>query len=203
MNNHRHLKRTIGAAVLLAASFLLISCNPVENESQSASLLIVESLTGLDILGTEGFFLQSDVLIVDPATGAASVRSDSAKATFRATTLDPAPLLGTSQYNDIQITRYVVTYIRADGRNIEGVDVPYSFEGSLSAIIRTGISTSVSFVIVREVAKQEPPLFSLRAALPGDILNVTAKVDFYGRDLANKTVKATGMLPVFFANYGN
>jgi len=203
MNNHRHLKRTIGAAVLLAASFLLISCNPVENESQSASLLIVESLTGMDILGTEGFFLQSDVLIVDPATGATSVRSDSAKATFRATTLDPAPLLGTSQYNDIQITRYVVTYIRADGRNIEGVDVPYSFEGSLSAIIRTGISTSVSFVIVREVAKQEPPLFNLRAALPGDILNVTAKVDFYGHDLANKTVKATGMLPIFFANYGN
>jgi hypothetical protein len=203
MNNHQHLKRTIGAAVLLAASFLLISCNPVENESQSASLLIVESLTGMDILGTEGFFLQSDVLIVDPATGAASVRSDSAKATFRAATLDPAPLLGTSQYNDIQITRYVVTYIRADGRNIEGVDVPYSFEGSLSAIIRIGISTSVSFVIVREVAKQEPPLFNLRAALPGDVLNVTAKVDFYGHDLANKTVKATGMLPVFFANYGN
>lgn len=203
MNNHRHLKRTVSAAVLLAASFLLISCNPIENESQSASLLIVESLTGLDILGTEGSFLQSDVLIVDPATGATSVRSDSAKATFRATTLEPAPLLGTSQYNDIQITRYVVTYIRADGRSIEGVDVPYSFEGSLSAIVRIGISTSVSFVIVREVAKQEPPLINLRAALPGDILNVTAKVDFYGHDLANKTVKATGMLPIFFANYGN
>jgi len=203
MNNHRHLKRTIGAAVLLAASFLLISCNPVENESQSASLLIVEGLTGLDMQGTEGFFLQSDVLIEDPATGASSVRADSAKATFRATTLEPDPLLGTSQYNDIQITRYVVTYIRADGRNIEGVDVPYSFEGSLSALIRIGISTSVSFVIVREVAKQEPPLFNLRAALPGDILNVTAKVDFYGHDLANKTVRATGMLPVFFANYGN
>ncbi|MCX6563731.1 MAG: hypothetical protein NTU60_09020 [Candidatus Aminicenantes bacterium] len=203
MNNHRHLKRTIGAAVLLAASFLLISCNSVENESQSASLLIVEGLTGLDMQGTEGFFLQSDVLIEDPATGASSVRADSAKATFRATTLEPDPLLGTSQYNDIQITRYVVTYIRADGRNREGVDVPYSFEGSLSALIRIGISTSVSFVIVREVAKQEPPLFNLRAALPGDILNVTAKVDFYGHDLANKAVRATGMLPVFFANYGN
>jgi hypothetical protein len=203
MNNHRHLKRTIGAAVLLAASFLLISCNPVENESQSASLLIVESLTGMDIEGAEGFFLQSDVLIVDPVTGTTSVRADSAKATFRATTLEPAPLLGTSQYNDIQITRYVVTYIRADGRNIEGVDIPYSFEGSLSALIRIGISAPVSFVIVREVAKQEPPLFNLRAALPGDILNVTAKVVFYGHDLANKTVRATGMLPIFFANYGN
>jgi hypothetical protein len=203
MNNHRHLKRTIGAAVLLAASVLLTSCNAVENKSQSASLLIVESLTGLDIDGAEGFFLQSDVLIVDPVTGTTSVRADSAKATFRATTLDLAPLLGTSQYNDIQITRFVVTYIRADGRNIEGVDVPYSFEGSLSILVRIGISVPVSFIIVREVAKQEPPLFNLRAAFPGDILNVTAKVDFYGHDLANKAVRATGMLPVFFANYGN
>jgi hypothetical protein len=203
MNITQRLKHGRGAAVVLAASVLLTSCNPVENKSQSASLLIVESLTGLDIEGKEGFFLQSDVLIVDPVTGTTSVRADSATATFRATMLDPVPLLGTSQYNDIQITRYVVTYIRADGRNIEGVDVPYSFEGSLSALIRIGISTPVSFVIVREAAKQEPPLFNLRAALPGDILNVTAKVDFYGHDLANKTVRATGMLPVFFANYGN
>jgi len=203
MNTNRHFRPIAGAAVLLAASFLLISCNPVENKSQSASLLIVESLTGLDVEGGEGFFLQSDVLYVDSVTGATSVRADSATATFQATTLDPNPLLGTSQYNDIQVTRYVVTYVRADGRNVEGVDVPYSFEGSLSALVRIGISTPVSFVIVREVAKQEPPLFNLRAAFPGDVLNVTAKVDFYGRDLANKAVKATGLLPVFFANYGN
>lgn len=203
MNTNRHLKPIVGAAVLLAASFLLTSCNPVENKSQSGSLLIVERMTGLDVEGGEGFFLQSDVLYADPVTGATSVRADSATATFQATTLDPNPLLGTSQYNDIQVTRYVVTYVRADGRNVEGVDVPYSFEGSLSALVRIGISTPVSFVIVREVAKQEPPLFNLRAAFPGDILNVTARVDFYGHDLANKAVKATGMLPVFFANYGN
>ena len=203
MNAQQHLKRIFGTAVLLAASVFLTSCNPVENETESASLLIVESLTGLSMAGIEGFFLQSDVLIQDAATGVTSVRADSAAASFRAATLDPNPLLGESPYNDIQLTRYVVRYVRADGQNREGVDVPYTFEGSLSALIRIGVSTTVSFVIVREVAKQEPPLLNLRAAYPGDVLNVTAKVDFYGHDLANKAVKATGMLPITFANYGN
>ena len=203
MNTQQHLKRIFGTAVLLAASVFLTSCNPVENETESASLLIVESLTGLSMAGIEGFFLQSDVLIQDAATGVTSVRADSAAASLRAATLDPNPLLGESPYNDIQLTRYVVRYVRADGQNREGVDVPYTFEGSLSALIRIGVSTTVSFVIVREVAKQEPPLLNLWTAYPGEVLNVTAKVDFYGRDLANKAVKATGMLPITFANYGN
>jgi len=203
MNTTRHLKGFAAAAALLAACLVLPACNPIENETQSGSLLLVESLTGLDMNGTEGAFLQSDVVIQDPDSGATSVRADSATAIFRATTLDPDPLLGASQYNDIQLTRYVVTFLRADGQNRQGVDVPYQFEEPLSALIRTGVSTTVSFVIVREVAKQEPPLLNLRSAFPGEILNVTAQVDFYGRDLANKAVKATAAIPIFFANYGN
>jgi len=203
MTQHRYPQRFIGAAILLAAAFYMTSCNSLENETQSASLLTVESITGLDTAGGEGNFIQSDVLYVDTATEATAVRADSATVIFRASTLDPAPILGTSQYNDIQVTRYVVTYIRADGRNVQGIDVPYSFEGGLSVVVRIGVSAAASFVIVRDVAKQEPPLFNLRAGFPGDLLNVTARVDFYGRDLANKTVKATGMIPITFANYGN
>jgi len=203
MTQQRHPQRFIGAAILLAAAFWMTSCNSLENETQSASLLTVESITGLDTAGGEGNFIQSDVLYVDTATGATAVRADSATVIFRASTLDPAPILGTSQYNDIQVTRYVVTYIRADGRNVQGIDVPYSFEGGLSVVVRIGVSAAASFIIVRDVAKQEPPLFNLRAGFPGDLLNVTARVDFYGRDLANKTVKATGMIPITFANYGN
>jgi hypothetical protein len=44
---------------------------------------------------------------------------------------------------------------------------------------------------------------SLYQAYQGDVLNVTARVDFYGHDLANKNVKATGFLPIFFANYAD
>jgi hypothetical protein len=197
------IQRVLGATILLAASLVLSACNSIENKSQSASLLTVDSITGLDMQGNEGFFLQSDVLMVDPTTGATSIRADMAKVTLRATTLDPKPLLGTSTYNDIQVTRYIVTYIRADGRNLEGVDVPYSFEGSLSVMVQIGTPQTVPLVIVREAAKQEPPLLNLRAASSGEVLNVTARVEFYGHDLANKTVKATGYLPIFFANYGN
>ena len=37
-----------------------------------------------------------------------------------------------SVVNDITLTRYHVTFSRADGRNTPGVDVPYGFDGGLT-----------------------------------------------------------------------
>lgn len=203
MKNARLLKHVLEAVSLIAVSFFLAACNPIENKTQSASLLVVESIMGSDIDGIDADFLQSDVVLTDSVTRAQSWRADSANVTLSASTLDPDPLFGTSQYNDIQVTRYVVTYIRSDGKNIQGLDVPYSFEGGLSVLVRIGQLANVGFVIVREVAKQEAPLLSLYQANQGDVLNVTARVDFYGHDLANKKVKATGFLPIYFANYAD
>jgi len=203
MKNARLLKHVLEAVSLIAASFFLAACNPIENETQSASLLVVESIMGTDIDGINADFLQSDVVLTDSVTRAQSWRADSANVILSASTLDPDPLFGTSQYNDIQVTRYVVTYIRSDGKNIQGLDVPYSFQGELSVLVRIGQLANVRFVIVREVAKQEAPLLSLYQAYQGDVLNVTARVDFYGHDLANKNVKATGFLPIYFANYAD
>ena len=203
MKNARLLKHVLEAVSLIAVSFFLAACNPIENKTQSASLLVVESIMGSDIDGIDADFLQSDVVRTDSVTGAQSWRADSANVTLSASMLDPDPLFGTSQYNDIQVTRYVVTYIRSDGKNIQGREVPYSFEGELSVLVRIGQLANVRFVIVREVAKQEAPLLSLYQAYQGDVLNVTARVDFYGHDLANKNVKATGFLPVYFANYAD
>jgi len=203
MKNARLLKHVLEAVSLIAVSFFLAACNPIENKTQSASLLVVESIMGSDIDGIDADFLQSDVVLTNSVTGAQSWRADSANVTLSASMLDPDPLFGTSQYNDIQVTRYVVTYIRSDGKNIQGLDVPYSFEGGLSVLVRIGQLANVRFVIVREVAKQEAPLLSLYQAYQGDVLNVTARVDFYGHDLANKNVKATGFLPIYFANYAD
>jgi hypothetical protein len=66
-----------------------------------------------------------------------------------------------------------------------------------------GETGSVVFVIVREVAKQEMPLLGLYSAYPGDVLNVTAKVEFFGHDMANRSVTATGYLTIYFANYAD
>jgi len=40
----------------------------------------------------------------------------------------------------------------------------------------------VTFILVREIAKQEPPLLNLKDALPATGLYVTAKIDFYGHE---------------------
>jgi hypothetical protein len=189
-------KHILMGLALLAASIFLPACNPLENDSRSNSILVVENITGKDMSGTDAGFLQSDVVKKDD-----SITADTAKATLSARFMDPAPLLGTSQYSDIMVTRYVVSFTRTDGRNRPGADVPFPFEGSLSTLIRVDSTTSVNFVIVREAAKLEAPLINLRDSAYGDILNMTAKIEFYGHDLADKAVKATGYLTVYFANY--
>lgn len=189
-------KHILMGLALLAASIFLPACNPLEDESRSNSILVVENITGKDMSGTDAGFLQSDVVKKDN-----TIAADTAKATLSARFMDPAPILGTSQYSDIMVTRYVVSYSRTDGRNRPGADVPFPFEGSLSALVRVDSTTSVNFVIVREAAKLEAPLINLRDSAYGDILNMTAKIEFYGHDLTDKAVKATGYLTVYFANY--
>ena len=198
MKNIRTKRHIWMGLALLAASLFLPACNPLENDSKSNSILVVESVIGKDMSGNDSDFAQSDVLKSD-----GSIAADTAKATLLTRLLDPKPILGTSQYNDIMVTRYVVTFSRTDGRNTPGVDVPFSFEGSMSTLVRVDNSTIVSFVIVREAAKLEPPLLNLSDSAYGDILNMTAKIDFYGHELADTTrvVKATGYLTISFANY--
>ncbi len=191
----KNRKKIHSLSVILPVLLILSACNPIEDETRSASILVVERIQGQDYEGNTADYLQSDVIKNN------SVFADVATATLRASTLDPAPMLGTSQYNDIVLTKYTVSYSRTDGKNTPGIDVPLPFEGTLSVLLRVGSSTGVSFVIVREVAKMEPPLIALAEGRAEGVLQVTARVDFYGHDLANRNVKATGYLPIYFANY--
>ncbi len=197
----RKMKNWLKILVIVPSIFLLFSCNPIEDESRSDSVLLIVRLMGMDIEDNEADFLQSDVVIIDQETGAGTVAADSAKVTFTAQTLDPQPWLGTSHYSDIIVTHYVVTYSRSDGKNSEGVDVPYSFDGSMSAMVQADAQTDVNFVIVRAVAKLEPPLVNLATGRGEGELKTTARIDFYGHDTIGNEVKATGYLTVFFANY--
>jgi len=204
MKNHSLRTARFKAAVLALAALALAACNPIENGQQSNSLLVVETLTGSDMTGNEGNLCQSDVLFTNSQTGVSTITADLAKASLSAQTLAPNPLLGTSQYADIQLLKYAVTYLRADGKSTPGVDVPYSFEAGLSGLIRVGQSMSVSFVVVREAAKQEPPLLNLRTTTTrGETIEVTARIDFYGKDLSGRAVKATGYLFITFADFAN
>lgn len=61
--------------------------------------------------------------------------------------------------------------------------------------------TDVVFILVRAVAKLEPPLIDLREGRGEGVLKTTARIDFYGHDTLGNKVKATGYLSVYFANY--
>ena len=76
---------------------------------------------------------------------------------------------------DFTIERYQVRYLRSDGRNVEGVDVPFTISGSLAQEVQEESAAAVSLEIVRRQAKMEPPLSILRGPQGGaggvDILN--------------------------------
>lgn len=194
-------KNALKITVILMGLFFLFSCNPIADESKSDSMLVVVSVTGLDLEQNEVNYLQSDVISYSADSQQYYVVGDAAKATLTAKLLDPSTTVEASNYNSIQLTRYTVQYIRSDGKSIEGVDVPYSFEGAISANIEIDASVEASFVVVRAVAKQESPLVDLIEARDEGVLEVIARIDFYGHDMTNNAVKATGYLTIFFANY--
>jgi hypothetical protein len=192
----KNIKTWAFLLAVLPSLLALVACNPLEDDSKSSTYIVVESMSGKDATGKAATFLQSDVVA---ASG--TIFADVATAVIRAALLDPDPLIGSSAYNDVILDRYVVTYSRVDGKNREGVDVPYSFEGALTQVVKVGGTSSISFVIVREVAKAEPPLSELVKGTGDGVIEMTAKVEFYGHDQTNHTVKAVGYLTIFFANY--
>ena len=181
---------------VLPSLLALVACNPLEDDSKSSTYIVVESMAGKDATGKAASFLQSDVV-----ASSGTIFADVATATIRAALLDPDPLIGSSAYNDVILDRYVVSYSRVDGRNRQGVDVPYTFEGALTQVVKVGGTSSVSFVVVREVAKAESPLVDLVKGTGDGVIEMTAKVEFYGHDQTNHAVKAVGYLTIFFANY--
>jgi hypothetical protein len=193
-------KMTMALLILavLPSILALVACNPLEDKSKSSTFIVVENMSGKDYAGIAASFLQSDVVA---STG--TIFADVASATLRASLLDPAPILNPAGYSDIILDRYIVSYSRSDGKNRQGIDVPYSFEGFLTQLIKAGGTATFSFVIVREVAKMEPPLIELAKGTGEVVIQTTAKVEFYGHDLLNNRVTATGYLAIFFANYAD
>ncbi len=204
----KRTKNIFKITVILTAVLFMLSCNPIENDSQSNSQLIVLGIEGKDFQGGAADYLQSDVI------AGTTIYADTATASLTVKLLNPAPLgpleLETSQYNAITVRRYVVTYLlpsdpdNPDYRtSVPGVNTPYSFEASMSILIDVDATVDISFIIVREVAKAEPPLFALYDTGGEGVLEVKARVDFYGQDFAQNWVQATGWLTIFFTNYAD
>ena len=144
--------------------------------------------------------LQSDV------STNGSVFEDPGRVTLRLAGKDITTPLTTN--NTVTINRYRVVYRRADGRNQQGVDVPYTFDGAFTVTVGAEGSTA-GFSIVRAQAKLEAPLLTLRLTNPsvpfggGVLISTIADVTFYGRDQVGNDVSATGSISINFADWAD
>jgi len=193
-------KAVWGAAIRLAIIAILglavISCGTVAREGTASSFLIVNRLQASSGGGT----LRSDV--VSTVDQSPTIFDDSAEVEFAIGMKDPGSLANPSapsQANWITVNRYRVRYTRSDGRNKEGVDVPYAFDSAFTATVPA--SGSTTFTMVRHQAKMEAPLAAL--ALNGLVISTIAEVTFYGHDQTGRAVSATANMGVNFANFGD
>ncbi len=191
--------RLAGTVGLILAS---VSCGDLTRQGTASSYLLVEELVAAS--GAEpdklGATLHSDVITI--VKDVPTIFSDNGRVSFSIGLKDPgstsSPITPTAN-NSITVERYHVNYIRADGRNTPGVDVPYAFDGAMTFTV-TG-ERSESFELVRHTAKQEAPLAALVQS-PVIILTI-AEVTFYGHDQTGRAVSTTTKIAIDFGNFGD
>jgi hypothetical protein len=106
-----------------------------------------------------------------------------------------------SGLNAVTITRYRVSYRRADGNNVPGVDIPYAFDSALTMTVPATGSAGAAFQIVRHSAKEETPLRALGPNL--DIISTVAEVTFFGHDQAGNEVSVSGFMGIDFGDFAD
>jgi hypothetical protein len=208
-------KGLAGAAmVALGALPLVSSCTSTQTEGTASSYLIISSLSAASGAKPTDFaaVLASDVLTLvkkTDDTGATvfvpTIFEDAGQVTFRLGLKDPGSASSPSSpttSNFITVTRYHVDFVRADGRNTPGVDVPFPFDGGMTVTVG-GSAATAGFSIVRLQAKLEAPLKALAGFGAADVISTVAKVTFYGTDQAGRPVSVTGNISVNFSDWGD
>ncbi len=189
--------------ILLCVLLLGFSgCNKLENVTNSSVKLILWSLTGVDKDGADTTTILSDVLTKG------SIFNDNVTGTFTSVLLDPTKVGASDStfYQHVIIDQVDVKFTRADGLNIEGVDVPYGFSQKVYLTLDTGETTesSLSFILIQHNAKLESPLVELVNLGQEHVLKLEAKITFYARDLAgNRLEPAVGSISIWCSNFAD
>jgi len=189
-------------SIMLSVSVLAVlsfsGCNALENATTSGSKLILISLTGNDLAGQVG----STIIFSDVAEANGGTINDNAVAEVTAALLDPFQEAGTF-YQAIFVDQIDVEYSRSDGRNIQGVDVPFAFSQKVSVTIEISGTAEIPFVIVQHNAKSESPLVNLFNGL-GGVLKLEAKITIHGKDLGEHRIQpVVGHISIYCANYAD
>jgi hypothetical protein len=117
---------------------------------------------------------------------------------------------------DMVVERYEIRYFRSDGRNQQGVDVPYTITGNVSQEVRSGEAATLNLEVVRLQAKLEPPLVNLRRNLVttpqglaptgtgGTVITVFAEITLHARmTTLQVTNSATTRMQIDFADFAD
>jgi len=205
---HMRIARCLFAGLVLVAA--TASCGEVVRSGRSPVLLVIDSLAGAPGgghgAGTFTQTLQSDVIVFlstpppcTPTSQCPTVFSDSGQVVLRLVPKDLS--VAPTASNAVTITRYHISFRRADGRNTPGQDVPYGFDGAVTATVSETGSATINFELIRHVTKEEPPLAQL--TVNPSIIHTIAEVTFYGTDLVGNAVTATGNMSIEFGNFGD
>ena len=208
-SNHR-----LAALLLAAAAIVTSACGEVARTGRSPGYLIVDSLQGASGAKPDAFgvTLLSDVITLvkvkvgETETLVPTVFNDLGKASLRVGLKSP-PVAGAttaaSPLNAITLKRFRVVFTRADGRNTQGVDVPYAFDGGATVTVPETGTATVGFDLVRHAAKEEAPLRNLRENGGAQLISTIAEITFYGTDQAGNEVTVSGTMSVTFGDFGD
>jgi hypothetical protein len=203
-----------GLAFALTTTLALSGCltgTETEDDNATNTFVQITAMTSeaATSTGTQaGIDLNSDVCVTATGSTVCQAMNDNGVVTMVAQRKDQSQL--GSSVNDIQFSRYRVTYVRSDGRNVPGVDVPYPFDGVSSFRLPiAGGEITRNFMVVRPQAKLESPLVQLRRGTsdpttnrnPAQVLSTLAEIDFYGTDISGREIKVTGYLNITFADF--
>lgn len=196
--------RTLAALAVAVSSIVgLTSCaSDLTRTGSSPAFVIIDSLAGASGADPSTFAVP---LASDVQTGGGTF-NDLGRATMRLALRNPGSEVNPtspSSVNAITLSRYRVEYRRTDGRNTQGVDVPFAFDGAATVTIPSSGTADVIFEVVRNQAKLESPLRNLRGLGGSLIISTIAEITFYGRDQVGNDVTVSGTLSVNFADFAD
>jgi hypothetical protein len=206
----RHTIKLIGlAAGIIAAT----SCGNAARDSRSPVYLVVNQLGAAPGNKPSTFFgtLNSDVLTLVTSGGVCSLANpcptifgDPGQVVLSVSLKDignPTTPNSPTSNNAVTITRYHVEYRRSDGLKTPGVDVPFAFDGAATGTVPPSGTLTLTFTLVRTIAKEEAPLVQL-VNNPA-VLTTIADVTFYGTDQVGNQISVTASIQIDFGNFGD
>jgi hypothetical protein len=200
-------RKSITLALLTSLAAATAGCG-VADQGRSPVVLRIDEIAASSGAASTSFggYLHSDVQTIVKVNNVdvPTRYSDPGRVTMSVVLRDPgAPGVANtpSELNTVTITRYRVVYRRTDGRNVQGVDVPWAFDSGMTVSILSSSSAQQTFDLVRVSAKFEAPLAAL--TVNGQALDVIADVTFYGKDMHHNDIAVTGSIGITFANFGD